>query len=268
MRRPRFFLVLAAVTLAVSACSGDPSAEDQGASEDDISGAPGTVGHFVQHPGNCSTGVVRGLAEQVMQEVHCMKPGVFSRVTELKNLRFGKGDVNADGDEEDDNAEILPLLQVPAALALAKIASTSASPITLTSAFRTMPQQFLLYQWRRRGACGLGLVAQIGKSTHESGLAVDIRDHAAHKENLTRAGFRWKGARDSVHFDYVGPGILDVTGIDVLAFQRLWNRNNPKDVIVEDGEYGPATRDRMAKTPVAGFPLGASCEEEVPTTKL
>ena len=35
-------------------------------------------------------------------------------------------------------------------------------------------------------------------------------------------------------------------GADVLAFQRLWNRNHPGDAIDEDGLYGPAVDNDFA----------------------
>ena len=50
---------------------------------------------------------------------------------------------------------------------------------------------------------------------------------------------------DPVHFDHLGSP--DIRGRDVLAFQRLWNRNNPNDQIAEDGDYGPATESRLGK---------------------
>ena len=40
----------------------------------------------------------------------------------------------------------------------------------------------------------------------------------------------------------------------VLAFQKLWNVNNPDDHIAEDGIYGPQTNARLQNTPCSGFP--------------
>ena len=48
-------------------------------------------------------------------------------------------------------------------------------------------------------------------------------------------------------------------GADVLAFQRLWNRNAPDDPIAEDGVYGPMTEERVKRAPAEGFGIGASC---------
>ena len=47
--------------------------------------------------------------------------------------------------------------------------------------------------------------------------------------------------------------------MDVMAFQRLWNRNHPEDIIAEDGDYGPATAARIERSPADGFPRGPTC---------
>lgn len=64
-------------------------------------------------------------------------------------------------------------------------------------------------------------------------------------------------SNDPVHFDHTASP--DGRGQDVLAFQRLWNRNNPADHIAEDGDYGPQTEARLRKSPATGFPIGATC---------
>jgi uncharacterized protein (TIGR03382 family) len=60
-----------------------------------------------------------------------------------------------------------------------------------------------------------------------------------------------------VHFDHLSSP--DNRGKDVLAFQRLWNRNHPTDKISEDGAYGPQTESRLRMAPATGFPVGATC---------
>jgi hypothetical protein len=60
-----------------------------------------------------------------------------------------------------------------------------------------------------------------------------------------------------VHFDHLPSP--DIRGADVLAFQRLWNRNVPGDIIDENGSYDPATATRVARAPAEGFATGAIC---------
>ena len=63
---------------------------------------------------------------------------------------------------------------------------------------------------------------------------------------------------------YVGGGTMDLAGLSVLAFQRLWNRNHPEDVISEDGAYGPQTEARILRSPAEGFAVGPGCDEPPP----
>jgi hypothetical protein len=129
--------------------------------------------------------------------------------------------------------------------------------ITINSGLRTLPQQYLLYRWYQTGRCGIGLAAKPGTSNHESAVAIDIADNVAWRTALTNRGFRWLGASDPVHYDFVGQGAVNLRGLSVKAFQRLWNRNHPEDPIAEDSGYGTETEKRLAKAPIGGFPKGA-----------
>lgn len=66
-------------------------------------------------------------------------------------------------------------------------------------------------------------------------------------------GWRWLGEWDRPHFDFVGDSLRDLGGTAVLAFQRLWNQYNPNEQIDEDGAFGPATEEKLNKSPVEGF---------------
>ncbi|MBX3215085.1 MAG: M15 family metallopeptidase [Labilithrix sp.] len=195
--------------------------------------------------GSCSTTSVKGLSTQLVQEIQCMRPGSMKRIDNTAGLALG--------------AAVFPYLQTPAANAL--IAAQKARGVTLSinSGLRALPQQYLLYRWYQTKRCGIGLAARPGTSNHESGIAVDIANNAAWRSAMSSKGFRWLGASDPVHFDFRGGGTVSMSGLSVRAFQRLWNRNNPNDRISEDGSYGPQTEARLAKSPVGGFPKGASC---------
>jgi MYXO-CTERM domain-containing protein len=198
----------------------------------------------------CSTTAVKGLATQLVEEIQCLRPNTMKKIDGTPGLSLG--------------AAVFPYLQTPAANAL--IAAQKARGVTLSinSGLRTLPQQYLLYRWYQTGRCGIGLAAKPGTSNHESAVAVDINDNAAWRTTMVGKGFRWLGASDAVHFDYTGGGTVDLRGLSVKAFQRLWNRNNPTDTIAEDGAYGPATEARLAKSPVGGFAKGASCNNPAP----
>lgn len=200
---------------------------------------------------SCSTAVVKGLATQLVEEIECLRPNTTKKISGLPGVTLGTG------------AQAVPFLQKPAAEAM--IAAQKARGVTLTinSGLRTLPQQYLLYRWYQTGRCGIGLAAKPGTSNHESAVAIDIADNAAWRTALTNKSFRWLGASDPVHYDYVGAGAVNLRGLSVKAFQRLWNRNHPEDKIDEDGAYGAETEKRLARAPVGGFEKGAlaSCNE-------
>ncbi len=192
---------------------------------------------------SCTTTSVKGLSTQLVAEILCMRPGSMRSIEGAAGLSLGSA--------------VFPFLQTPAADALLVAQKARGTAMTINSALRTLPQQYLLYSWYKAGRCGISLAATPGTSNHEGALAVDIDDSAGWRPSMTAAGFRWLGASDPVHYDYLGTDAIDLGGLSVMAFQRLWNRNHPEDPIGEDGDYGTATATRVARAPVGGFPRGA-----------
>lgn len=195
---------------------------------------------------SCSTSSVKGLSQQIIAEARCIDGNSFISVPDLGNVSFGSA--------------VFPYLEKPARDKL--VAALNANPgksLTINSALRTVAQQYLLYRWYQTGRCSISLAAKPGSSNHETGLALDVSQYSTWKPILTNYGFKWLGSSDPVHFDYVGAGAVNLKGLDVKAFQRLWNRNNPSDKISEDGGWGPQTEARMKKAPAGGFAIGATC---------
>ena len=141
------------------------------------------------------------------------------------------------------SAAALPHLQGPAATALeASDDGTQPLAAELDAAHRgaAVHAVHLVSHralWRRSGGAA-------GRSNHEDGLAIDTSAYSSWITILRDNGFRWFGTADDVHFDYTGGA--DAQG--VLAFQRLWNANNPGDKIGADGVYGPQTEARIKVT--------------------
>ncbi len=196
----------------------------------------------------CTTALVKGLATQLVGQIQCFSPGV------LQSIEGGPGLSLAPA--------VFPYLQTAAAEALLDAQKARGETMEITSALRTLPQQYLLYRWYQAGRCGIALAAEPGKSNHESALAVDVKDNASWRDAMQAHDFQWLGASDPVHFDYVGSGGADLRGLSVQAFQRLWNQNHPEDAISEDGEYGPETEARLEEAPIGGFPIGPACDPE------
>lgn len=201
-----------------------------------------TVGQAIRQ--YCTTSVTLGLSEQLIAELNCLRPGTMGSLKGIDGLDLGSA--------------VVPYLQKPAVEALKRVLARHSGTMYMNSALRTLPQQYMLYQWYRLGRCGIPLAAPPGGSNHESGLAIDISYYSGWRGPLGGGGFRWLGGSDPVHFDYIGG--VDIRSLTVRAFQRLWNRNHPNDRIAEDGVYGFATQSRIERAPARGFAKGASCQ--------
>lgn len=188
--------------------------------------------------GECSTAGLEGLSRQLAETQRCLRPGAFVAFAPAPGITL-------------QTSRVHPYLQATARDALHVAAARV--PMTITSAFRTLADQYVLYH---SGGCGLA--ARPGQSNHQTGRAIDVSNYSAARSALEAAGCAWLGSSDPVHFDCPGS---DRRSDAVLAFQRLWNVNNPADRIDEDGVYGPQTEARLARSPASGFAADAcGCE--------
>lgn len=199
---------------------------------------------------SCATSSVKGLSKQIIAEARCINGDSYVAIGSAGKLTVG--------------SSVFAYLEKPARDKLiAALNANSGKSMTLNSALRTVAQQYVLYRWYQTGRCGISLAAKPGSSNHETGLALDVSEYSTWKPILTNYGFKWLGSSDPVHFDYVGAGAVNHKGLDVKAFQRLWNRNHPEDKIDTDGAWGPQTEARMKKAPAGGFATGATCAGSV-----
>lgn len=183
------------------------------------------------HRGGCTTAGVEGLSEQLVRSHLCAFPGAVAELGAHPNITLTSSRVHPLGTTE---------------MVAAVRAAADDTPLSITSAFRTLVQQYLLYH---EGGCGLA--ARPGASNHQTGRAVDLSNYAAARAALTAAGCTQSyPSRDPVHYDCPGP---DMRAASVLVFQRLWNANHPDDPIAEDGLYGPETAARLGRSPAGGF---------------
>ena len=231
-------LACALAPAALLACAAEPAAQDEKVS---TTIAELEVASYASGS-SCSTTVVRGLTEQLVAEINCMHPDTLRPIASIPSVDLTTA------------AGAAPYLTSDAANALRRAAGRGRGTIRVTSALRTLPQQYLLYRWKQRGRCGIRAAARPGTSNHESALAIDVSNYSSWRSLLESEGFGWLGSRDPVHFDYRGGSIGNLS---IRAFQRLWNRNHPSDRIPEDGVYGAQTESRLARSPGEGFPIGA-----------
>ena len=202
----------------------------------------------------CSTGSIEGLSRQIIAEARCLDANAFAPVPPRKNLVTP--------------GYVVLHLEAPARDQL--LHALDAHPertMKVNSGLRTVAQQYMLDRWARTGRCGIKLAAHPGESNHETGLALDVSEPDLWRPALEKQGFHWLGPSDRVHFDYQGPGAKHHEGLDVLAFQRLWNRNHPDDRIAENGAYGESTEARIKKSPSAGFATGPVCGGGHPSSR-
>ena len=228
--------------LLMCSCGGDPTSI--GELESGI-----TVSQVVTNAG-CTTSAVAKLSAQLIAEQDCIHSGVLVDFSATAGVSIG--------------AAVEPWLEPPAAKGLAAAAQEFGGTLQVDSAFRTLAQQYLLYEWYTKGLCGISLAAIPGSSNHETGTAVDLANYSAAKTAMSNHGWTWFGSADVVHFDYTAGGTIDLRPESVLAFQRLWNLNNPQDQITEDGVWGAMTSARLAMTSADGFAKGATCGAPVP----
>ncbi len=225
---------------ALAAGCGVPDEPDYGMIDSEVS-----VGTYTTS--SCSTSVVVGLSKQIAEEVACMSPGSLVKFNPTANLTFTS------------NA-VLPYLNSAAKANLLKVAQTRV--VRINSGFRTVAQQYLLYRWFQLGRCGIPAAAVPGRSNHEGGRAVDLQNYSSLISAMGARGWSHNVPGDPVHFEHLSSP--DIRGKDVVAFQRLHNRNNPNNKIAEDGAYGPATGAALRAAPATGFSKGPLCGQPVP----
>jgi hypothetical protein len=238
--------LLAVLSLfAAAACSAGSDVEgdyhgddpDQGDSNSaDRAAVPTELGGFVHY--GCTTEPVLALSRQIADEVACLRSDALVKVPASDTLVFDR--------------TVLPYFAAPAAQDLQRLSDASGQ-VLVESGYRTVVQQYLLYQWYQAHRCSIPVAAHPGRSNHETGRAIDVRN--ADRSLLRAHNFRDDVPGDSVHYDHADSP--DLTGVDVLAFQRLWNRNHPEDPIAEDGDYADETERRIEHAPPQGFSQGA-----------
>jgi len=203
---------------------------------------------------SCTTASVDGLSRQIIAQARCIKPNAFAPLPSRPNLVIA--------------SQVFPYLELEARDHLLKaIDARPKQKMTVNSALRTVAQQYLVWRWSATKRCGVPLATPPGESNHEVGFALDIAEAGSWRPALEAQDFKWLGSSDRVHFDYKGAGAPPSSATDVLAFQKLWNRNHPTDKISEDGHYSPNVEQRLKQAPPDGFTLGPSCSKPGPPKK-
>jgi hypothetical protein len=203
--------------------------------------------------GSCSTASVDGLSRQIIDQVRCADLKAFVPLPARSNLVL--------------ESHTFPYLESAARDHLLRVLDAHRNQtMRVHSVLRTVAQQYLVWRWAAGRRCGVQMATAPGDSNHETGRALDIANVAEWRPALEAEDFHWLGASDNVHFDFKSHRSLPQGPPDILAFQRLWNRNHPEDRITESGRYDTNTEQRLKKSPTAGFSVGASCAKATRTS--
>jgi hypothetical protein len=234
--------------MALAACGGDPG-DDQELLCDDGKCDNSTILVEDVIDIHCSTGVVRGLSEQIAAEVACIDPDALVTIEPHPAIKL-------------HDRAVLPYLHANAAASLEELADhlverDKGEVLTINSAYRTVVQQYMLKTWEKK-RCGIGIAATPGNSTHENGRSLDVRNLGLMEQFAEDFGWAQTVPGDDVHFEHLA---TPKVSHDVLAFQRLWNANNPDNPINEDNLYGDEVAAALNKSPVDGFEIGATCPQ-------
>ena len=198
-----------------------------------------TIGSVISAGTPCETSVVLGLTKQIASELGSM--GIsFSSIAGHQSINC-KGGCSG-------------FIQESALNSLISITTSANRTITLSSAWRSTAQQYLLYQWKAQAKCGQTNPVFIpGTSNHEGGIAIDVPSYNDWISLLTNNGWNYPMPdTDRVHFEY-GNKAAFYAKQNLIAFQRLWNRYNPNDTIAEDGVFGNDTAKAFDNAPCNGW---------------
>ncbi|NEQ88723.1 MAG: hypothetical protein F6K26_55160, partial [Moorea sp. SIO2I5] len=187
----------------------------------------------------CLTSPVRGLDQQLINQLNVVRPKSLVSFADL-NVQIGTA--------------TWPYLQPAAKQALQQAIDERGKPLFVTSAYRTIAQQLVLWNHYRNKRCGIRRAAPPSRSISQSGLALYISDNQGWRPFLEKHGWQWVGPSDSANFNYLGGNTIDIRADSVRAFQQLWNLNNPTDRIKDNGMFDAETELRLNNSPVDGFP--------------
>ena len=221
--------------LLLTACGGELPPVDDHYEDHDLGVITSAL--TAGQAGGCDTSIVGPLTQQLIAELNCIVPNTMTSFT---------------GAGISVTSAVNPFLAPAATTGLKAAVASRGVTIGISSAYRSVAQQYLLYRWWQAGQCGIQVAAVPGGSNHQSGRALDVPSYSQWITALQAHGWKWFGSGDLVHFDFNGAANLG--GTSVLAFQRLWNKNNANK-LAEDGSWGPASAGAMASTPTTGFPI-------------
>ncbi|MEZ4474923.1 MAG: M15 family metallopeptidase [bacterium] len=183
--------------------------------------------------------LVDGLSRQLVDAINCLRPGTLADIPlgpDIGLLRAGRPAI-IDARAVDD---------------LERAAAAGNSQMIVRWAYRDVALQHLF--WLQDDFRSCAVAAPAGLSNHQNGLAVDLNDYQAWEPTMARFGFENRLPNDRVHFDYQRADDVGLGALSLLAFQALWNKNNPGQEVPLSAELDGDTYDALSRAPIEGFP--------------
>ena len=211
---------------------------------------------LLQNARTCDSGfyypqdLIDGLGHQLVEEVICMDDTYLQFYEPCEE----PGCIRADGPQ--------PLAIRPEVIEALNAAALSLDDyISISAGYRDVAMQYYS-RWYKENCRSSFAAAVPGSSNHQGGRAIDVSFPSFWNDTLLEHGFEHPIPNDTPHYELVGDAQFReesaaLQSLSVLAFQRLWNRNYPEDLLDEDGVYGATTKTALGNSPVEGFPAGA-----------
>lgn len=206
-----------------------------------VPGRKTTAGDVADGLRECDTTAVRGLSHQIMHQFYCDQPSLIDSIASINQLCI--------------SSAAIPYLQKDAAVSLAKtLATEETASYTVTSAIRTIAEQYVLYQWSTKKRCGHSVQEdKPGMSLYMQGVAIKVQSQEfSNSSQVALNGSAWVGQRNGTGFIFNNMS-MNVQKQSILSFQKLWNLNNPTEKIAADGIYTAATEHALRRSPASGF---------------
>eukprot|EP00118_Oscarella_pearsei_P021009 m.233549 g.233549 ORF g.233549 m.233549 type:complete len:2254 (+) comp40090_c2_seq1:205-6966(+) len=210
----------------------------------------GTLQEVAEGHGDCSLSSTRGITNQIFHQFYCDNDNALADISSYPQLCI--------------KSSVIPYLQIDAAKSLKRLLDDDRSKksLTISSAIRSLPDQYVLSQWQKQGACRqINRVDFPGKSDYMEGVVVDVRQFNQFKLNGSQYGFSWAGNATDNRFTFKGSRLntVEVQNGMIESFQKLWNLNNPLDTIAVNGQWNNLTATKLSESPLQGFPISPSC---------
>ncbi|TNV76136.1 hypothetical protein FGO68_gene16963 [Halteria grandinella] len=140
---------------------------------------------------------------------------------------------------------------------LSSIGTNLTTWVNVLGTWMSSAEMHIIHQYKAQGGkCGNDYRATTpGTSIFEGGFVFELVDYGWWKTRLVQHGFVHTQISPQMASFESGTEqeVSRFAKMNLMAFQKLWNRHNPNATIAEDGIYGPETINAFNQSPCDGF---------------